>query len=66
MPVGNVEEIVDLRMGEREFAAGNVKLRGFVGLGGGVGGRGGRIDGVGPVRRRVKQRAGNCGLLGVA
>jgi hypothetical protein len=57
MPVGNVEEIVDLRMGERDFAAGNVKLRGFVGLGGGVGGRGGRIDGVGPVRRRVKQRA---------
>jgi hypothetical protein len=59
MPVGDVEEIVDLRMGERDFAAGNVEWRGFVALGGGVGGVDGRIDGVGPVGRRVKRLAGN-------
>jgi len=54
MPIGNVEEVVNLGKGEGDFAAGNVELSGFVGWGGGIGGRGGRIDGVGPVGRRVE------------
>jgi len=65
MPVGDVEEVVDLGMGEGDFAARNVELRGFVGLGGAVGGAGGRIDGIGPVGRRVQGRGGNWRLLGV-
>jgi len=65
VPVGNVEEVVELRIGERDFAAVNVELRGLVRLGGGFGRRSGRIDGVGPVGRRVKGLAGNWGLLGV-
>jgi hypothetical protein len=66
MPVGNVEEVVDLGKGEGEFAAGNVELRGFVGHGREVRRRSGGIDGEGPVGRRVKGLARDCGLLRLA
>jgi len=49
MPVGDVEEVVDLGISEGDFAAGNVEECGFVGFGGGVGRRRGWINGVGPV-----------------
>jgi len=52
MPVGDVEEVVDLREGEGNLAAGNVQ-GGIIGLRDSVGGRSGRIDGVGPVRGRL-------------
>jgi len=49
---------VNLRRGEGEFAAGNVERSCVFGLGGRVGRRCGRIDGVSPVGRGLRERLG--------